>query len=46
MFIVRFMLVLALVAGLGFAALFALGNLVEPEQSDVQVSIPLPKPKG
>jgi hypothetical protein len=45
MFIVRFMLVLALVAGVGLLAMLALGNLVEPEPSDVQVNLPLPKPK-
>lgn len=45
MFLVRFMLVIALLAGLGFAGLFALGALVEPEQQEVQVNLPLPKPR-
>lgn len=46
MFLVRFIVVLVVLAGLGLGALFALGALVEPEQREVQVSVPLPKPKG
>jgi hypothetical protein len=46
MFIVRLMLVLAVAAGLGLAALYALGTFVAPEQREVQVTLPLPKPRG
>ena len=36
----RFLVVLALLAGLGFAAMFALATLVEPEPREMTVTIP------
>lgn len=36
----RFFAVLAILAGLGFAAMFALATLVEPEPREMTVTIP------
>ncbi len=36
----RFLFVLAVLAGLGFAAMFALATLVEPEPREMTVTIP------
>jgi hypothetical protein len=39
----RFLAVLAVIAGLVFAAMFALATLVEPEPREMTVSIPASK---
>jgi hypothetical protein len=39
----RFLAVLAVIAGLAFAAMFALATLVEPEPREMTVSIPASK---
>ena len=36
----RFLAVLAVIGGLGFAAMFALATLVEPEPREITVTIP------
>ena len=36
----RFLAVIAILAGLGFAAMFALATLIEPESRDMTVTIP------
>jgi hypothetical protein len=36
----RFLAVLAVIGGIGFAAMFALATLVEPEPREMTVSIP------
>jgi hypothetical protein len=36
----RFLFVVAILAGLGFAAVFALATLVEPEPREITVPIP------
>ena len=36
----RFLLVLAVLAGLGFAAMFALATLIEPEPREMSQPIP------
>jgi hypothetical protein len=36
----RFLAVIAVLAGLGFAAVFYLANFVEPETRDITVTIP------
>ncbi len=36
----RFLFALAVIAGLGFAAMFALATFVEPEQREMTVTIP------
>ncbi|MCB5174396.1 MULTISPECIES: histidine kinase [Microvirga] len=36
----RFLIVVAILAGLGFAAVFALATLVEPEPREITVPIP------
>ena len=38
--LLRFLLVVAVLGGLGFAALFALATLVEPEPREMTVTIP------
>ena len=46
--LVRFLLVIAVLAGLGFAAMVALANLVQPDIREIIVLIPpdrLPAPK-
>ena len=39
----RFLAVLAVIAGLGFAAMFALATFVEPEPREMTVTIPSSK---
>jgi hypothetical protein len=39
----RFFAVLALLAGLGFAAMFALATLIEPEPREISVTVPFNK---
>ncbi|HEU4519851.1 MAG TPA: histidine kinase [Microvirga sp.] len=39
----RFFAVLAILAGLGFAAMFALATLVEPEPREISVTVPFNK---
>ncbi len=36
----RFLAVIAILAGLGFAAMFALATFVEPQPRDMSVTIP------
>ena len=36
----RFLAVIAVLAGLGFAAMFALATFIEPESRDMSVTIP------
>ena len=36
----RFLLVVAVLAGLGFAAMFALATFVEPEPREITVPVP------
>lgn len=36
----RFLVVVAILAGIGFAAVFALATLVEPEPREISVPIP------
>ena len=38
--LLRFLFVVAVLAGLGFAAMFALATLVEPEPREMTVTIP------
>ena len=42
----RFLLVIAVLAGLGFAAMFALATLVEPEPREMTVPIPASRLPG
>lgn len=42
--LVRVMVALGLIAGLLYAGLLALGNLVEPEPREIVVPVPMPKP--
>jgi hypothetical protein len=44
--LIRFLVVLAVIAGLGFAAMFALATLVEPEPREMSVTIPTSRPPG
>lgn len=44
LFLARILLVTALLAGLGYAALLAFVVLVEPEPREIVVTIPTPKP--
>ena len=39
----RFILVLAILAGLGFAAMFALATLVQPQPREISVTVPSSK---
>lgn len=48
LFLARILLIAGLLAGLGYAALYAVAVLVEPEQREITVTIPtpsLPAPK-
>jgi hypothetical protein len=45
MFLVRLMIAAALLVVVGLGALYALAALVEPEQKETHIVIPLPKPK-
>jgi hypothetical protein len=38
--LLRFLAVIAVLAGLGFAAMFVLATFVEPESRDMSVTIP------
>ena len=44
-FLARILMVIGIVAGLGYAALYAFAVFVEPEQRDIVLTIPTPKPK-
>lgn len=46
LFLVRILVVVGILAALGYAALYAVGALIEPEQRDIVVVIPTPKPKN
>lgn len=46
LFLVRILVVIGILAGLGYAALYAVGSMIEPEQRDIVVVIPTPKPKN
>ena len=39
----RFIFVLAILAGLGFAAMFALATLVQPQPREISVTVPSSK---
>jgi len=39
----RFLVIVAILAGLGFAAMYALGTLVQPEPREITVPIPSSK---
>lgn len=41
----RILIILAVLAGLGYAALYALGQFVEPEAREISVPIVTPKPR-
>ncbi len=43
LFLGRILIILAVLGGLGYAALFALATFVEPEQRDIVITIPTPK---
>lgn len=43
LFLGRILIVIAVLAGLGYAALYAIAGAVEPEQRDIVVTIPMPK---
>lgn len=45
LFLVRILIVMGIIFGLGYAALHALATLVEPEQRDIVITVPTPKPK-
>jgi hypothetical protein len=44
LFLGRIILTLAILAGLGYGALYAVAVLVKPEQRDIVIMIPTPKP--
>ncbi len=43
LFLGRILLVIAIIAGLGYAALYAIVTLVEPEPRDIVITIPTPR---
>ena len=46
--LVRFLVVLAILAGLGFAAMLALATLIQPDNREITIPIPrdrLPAPR-
>lgn len=45
LFLLRILVVAALLAGLGYAGLYALGQWVEPEQREITVPIEPPRPR-
>jgi len=45
-FLARILIVAGLVVGLGYAALHAFVTFVEPEQRDIVITIPTPRPKS
>lgn len=45
LFLARILIIAGIVAGLGYAALYALATVVEPEQREIVTTIPTPKPK-
>ena len=45
LYLMRIMIVLAVLVGLGYAGLYALGHFVEPEAREISVTIPTPKPR-
>jgi hypothetical protein len=44
-FLLRILVMAALLAGLGYAGLYALGQWVEPEQREITVPIDPPRPR-
>lgn len=42
LFLGRILLMLAIAAGLGYGALFAIAELVKPEQREITLTIPTP----
>ena len=38
--LLRFLTIVAIIAGLGYAAMFALANFVEPKPRDITVTVP------
>lgn len=45
LFLIRILIILAVVAGLVYAGLYVLGAVVEPEARDIVITIPTPKPR-
>ena len=45
LFLLRILVMAALLAGLGYGGLYALGQWVEPEQRDIVVPIDPPRPR-
>lgn len=43
LFLGRILIMITILAGLGYAALYAISVAVEPEQRDIVVTIPMPK---
>lgn len=39
--LIRFLTVLAILAGIGYGAMFALATMVEPRQGEISVRVPL-----
>lgn len=46
LYLLRLLLVLAIVAGLGYAGLWALGQFVVPESRENVQPVPMPRPKS
>jgi hypothetical protein len=46
LFLVRILVFLGMMAVLGYGGLYALGALIEPEQREIVVVIPMPKAKN
>lgn len=44
--LLRVLILLAIVAGLAYGGLYALGAMVEPEPREIVVPVPMPKPRG
>lgn len=44
LFLGRILLTLAVLGGLGYAALYALATFIEPEPREMVITIPTPKP--
>jgi hypothetical protein len=44
-YLIRLLVILAVLVGLGYGALYALGALVEPERREIVIILPNPNPK-
>jgi hypothetical protein len=45
-FLARILLITAILVGIGYAALYAVATYIEPEQRDIVIEIPMPRPKS